>query len=105
MIVIFEKEYLRDLYITGKTLNKKHRFQPEIVKKYRRCIDTLISASGVESLFVIHSLNYEILKGDKQGVSSIRVNNQYRIEFIVKNEEIEPAVTICNIIELSNHYK
>jgi proteic killer suppression protein len=26
-------------------------------------------------------LNYEQLKGDKSGLSSVRVNNQYRIEF------------------------
>lgn len=35
MIVVFDKEYLRDLYETGKTTEKKHRFQPEVVKKYR----------------------------------------------------------------------
>jgi toxin HigB-1 len=50
------------------------------------------------------SLNYEVLKGDKAGISSIRVNNQYRIEFTVSDSGADPAVIICNILELSNHY-
>lgn len=33
MIVIFEEEYLKDMYETGKT-DKKHRYQPEIIRGY-----------------------------------------------------------------------
>jgi proteic killer suppression protein len=105
MIVTFEQEYLRDLYETGKTADKKHRFQPEVVKRYRERIKTLETSMRVEELFVINSLNYEVLKGDKQGISSVRVNNRYRIEFIVREGNTEPIVTVCNILELSNHYK
>ena len=59
----------------------------------------------MEELFTIHSLNYEVLKGDKAGISSIRVNSQYRIEFTVSEQDSETIVYICNILELSNHYK
>ncbi len=100
MIVTFEKEYLRDLYQNGKTKDKKYRFQPEIVRKYRRCIDILFDAEGVEALYIINALNYEVLQGDKAGISSIRVNRQYRIEFTVKDNGVEPIVTVCNILEL-----
>ena len=31
--------------------------------------------------------------------------DQYRIEFTVKQVATETVVTICNILELSNHYK
>jgi proteic killer suppression protein len=34
MKIEFEKEYLRELYDTGKTTNKKRRFQPQVVKGY-----------------------------------------------------------------------
>ena len=105
MIVTFEKDYLRDLYETGKTADKKYRFQPEIVRKYRHCIDILFDANEIEALYAINSLNYEVLKGDKAGISSIRVNKKYRIEFTVKDNGIESLVTVCNILELSNHYK
>ena len=105
MIVTFEEEYLRDLYETGKASDKKHRFQPEIVRKYKRCIDIIFDASGVKALVDIKSLNYEELKGDRLGRSSIRINKKYRIEFTVKDSVIEPVVTVCNILELSNHYQ
>lgn len=100
MIVTFDKDYLRSLYETGKS-DKKHRFQPEIIKRYKKGIDYLKSANKIEDLFLLPSLRYEVLKGDKEGISSIRVNNQYRIEFIVS----ESVITVCNILELSNHYK
>lgn len=105
MIVIFDKDYLEELYSKGKTDDKRHRFQPDIVKRYKKRIDILKRALNIEELFTIHSLNYEVLKGDKAGISSIRVNNQYRIEFTVSNQDRETIVYICNILELSNHYK
>lgn len=67
--------------------------------------DEMLEAERVEDLMLINSLNYEVLKGDKQGISSIRVNDQYRVEFTVKETPDEPIITVCNIIELSNHYK
>ena len=105
MIVIFDKDYLEELYSKGKTDDKRHRFQPDIVKRYKKRVDILKRALNIEELFTIHSLNYEVLKGDKAGISSIRVNNQYRIEFTVSNQDSETIVYICNILELSNHYK
>ena len=106
MIVKFDKEYLSELYYNGKCSDKKHRYQPDIVKRYKRRIDTLNDASCIEALYSLNSLEYEVLSGDKEGISSIRVNDKYRIEFIVSQEEDGKALlTICNIIELSNHYK
>lgn len=105
MEIRFEKEYLRELYEKGKTTEKKYRFQPQVINKYRKTIDLLESVSHIEDLYRFHSLNYEVLKGDKKGISSVRVNNQYRIEFTVTQVVSEIIVTICNILELSNHYK
>ena len=81
MIVTFEEKYLQELYETGKTADKRHRFQPEIVRKYQYCIRYLLGASCIEALYPVSRLNYEELKGDKSGISSIRVNKKYRIEF------------------------
>ena len=102
MDIIFEKDYLRELYYDGKTSDKRHRYQPDIVKRYVRVIDILDSVEKVEDLFRYNSLHYETQIGDKAGLESVRVNNQYRIEF---STSVEGTITICNIIELSNHYK
>lgn len=103
MIVTFEEKYLEVLYTQGKD-DKKHRFQPDIIRRYKRCIDYLIQIKRIEDLFLWPALHYEVLVGDKAGVSSIRVNDQYRIELTVE-EQGEPKITICKIQDLSNHYK
>jgi proteic killer suppression protein len=105
MLVTFEEEYLEELYRTGKSGDKKHRYQPDVVKRYAKCIFRLQEAITVEDLWKYPSLRYETLTGDKAGISSVRVNYQYRVEFTVKSSEGEPVITVCNILELSNHYK
>ena len=105
MIVTFEKKYLRDLFEKGKTDEKKYRFQPEIIRRYQRCIKLMIDVPDLISLGKYNGLNLEKLKGDKVGKFSVRVNNQYRIEVDMKEENGETVTTICNITELSNHYK
>ena len=52
MIVTFEKKYLQELYENGKTDDKKHRFQPEIIRKYQYCIRYLLAASCIEALYL-----------------------------------------------------
>ena len=105
MDIYFQKDYLREIYQKGKSTNKKHRFQPEIIRKYIRVIDIMMSQPDVIALMRYNSLNYEKLKGDKAGLSSVRVNDQYRIEFEEDILENQTVATICNIVELSNHYK
>lgn len=104
MVVIFEKIYLRELFETGRTSDKKHRFQPDIVKRYRKRIELLVAVSSAEMLYKFNSLNFEALTGDKAGLYSIRVNDKYRIEFTLNVKSERPMITICNIVELSNHY-
>lgn len=105
MIVTFTQTYLRELYTDGKASDKKHRYQPDIVKKYVKVIKLLLQEKDVQGLTKYGSLHYEHLRGDKEGLSSVRVNNQYRIEFTEGFNGESPIANICNITELSNHYK
>ena len=81
MIVTFEEYYLRELYEDGQASDRKHRFQPHFVKKYTRVIDLMMEQTNVMDLTRYGGLHYEHLHGDKEGLSSVRVNDQYRIEF------------------------
>ena len=65
----------------------------------------MIDQPDTEALKKYNSLNYEKLKGDKDGLSSVRVNDQYRIEFEEKTVDNQAVAVICSIVELSNHYK
>lgn len=105
MIVTFEKNYLRELYEEGKSIDRKHRYQPQIIKKYIRVLDLMIEQSNVMGLTRYGSLHYEHLHGDKEGLSSVRVNDQYRIEFREILEGEKTIAEIVSITELSNHYK
>ena len=105
MFITFEETYLQDLNDIGKTGDKKHRYQPDIVRRYQKCIQLMKKVPDIESLAKYNSLNYEVLKGDKNGISSIRVNDKYRVEFTVRETMEEPIIIVCNIIDLSNHYK
>ena len=105
MKVLFDKDYLRLLYENGDSGDKKHRFQPQVVKKYIKVVDMMFESPNVLSLAKYNSLRYEKLAGDKKGLSSVRVNEQYRVEFEEIVAENEVFATICNITDLSNHYR
>ncbi len=105
MEIRFDKKYLEELFLTGKTSDKKYRFQPQVIAKYRRTVDLLESISVVQDLYRYHALNFEALVGDKAGLQSVRVNNKYRLEIKIAEQVSDVVVTVCNIIELSNHYK
>ena len=105
MIVTFEQTYLKELYTNGKASDKKHRFQPQIVAKYIKVINLMKQLENVLGLTKYGSLHYEKLHGDKAGISSVRVNDQYRIEFTESIEAGKQIATICNITDLSNHHK
>lgn len=104
MVVTFEKDYLKQLYEKGCCNDRRHIFQPTIIKLYRRRIEQLQAASSPESLYRFNALHFEALKGDKVGLFSIRVNDQYRIEFSLDSAQDNAIIKFCKIVELSNHY-
>ena len=104
MIIEYSKAYLRDLYEEGRCNDKSHRYQPNVIKKYQKRVDTLMAATRKEDLFPLKSLGFEALHGDKDGLFSVKVDMQYRLEFSLKEEGGESILTICTLQELSNHY-
>ncbi len=103
MVIEYEKEYLKELYIDGKCINKKYRFNTSVVKKYQMRIDTLIAAIRIEDLFVFNSLSFEALSGSD--LFSIRIDYYYRLQFKVRVEGSEVPVTICRVMDITNHYQ
>jgi len=103
MEILYNKQYLKELYEEGMTSDKTHRYQPEVVMKYRRRIDTLIAANRKEDLFVFQSLHFEALQGTD--LYSIRVDLKYRLLFSLTEIGAQETLTICNIEEITNHYQ
>ena len=105
MEIIFDKEYLKELFFKGKTSDKKHRFQPEVIKGYQKAVLMIASAKCIEDLYTYHSLNYEVLVGDKKGIPSVRCNKKYRLEFLVHSSDSNLVIKICTLLDITNHYK
>ena len=84
MEIIFAKNYLKELYMEGKSSDKKHRYQKDIIKRYRKTIDRMVDAKRTEDLMLINSLRYEKLIGLRSGISSVRV--QTNIALNLKRE-------------------
>ncbi len=107
MKIKYDKPYLEELYETGQASDKKHRYQPQVVRGYVKCVKYLAAARRPEELFPIRSLNYEALSGDKNGLSSVRINLQYRLEFTVTTDSDtnETTITVCTLKEITNHYR
>ena len=102
MEIVFQKDYLSDLYYTGKTSDKQHRFQPEIVRKYVRVVGILEAVSRMEDLFRFNSLNFEALDN---GYYSVRIDYHYRLVFQMEAKPGEVLLSICKLEDITNHYK
>ena len=70
----FNEDYLRDLYQLGKS-DKKHRFQPQIIRKYIRVVDLMIAEDNVQGLWKYNSLNCQIIINSIVMVNNMIANN------------------------------
>lgn len=105
MYIEFDKEYLRELYEQGRTDDKRHRYQPEVIRGYQKAVFALLAANCITDLLRNNALNYEALQGGKTGISSVRINRKYRLEFTVRDMMNEQVITVCRLLDISNHYK
>ena len=102
MEVEFLKDYLSDLYYTGKTSDKQHRFQPEVIRKYVRVVGILDAVNRMEDLYRFNSLNFESIGN---GEYSVRIDIHYRLVFLMESGPGETVLTICKLEDITNHYK
>ena len=102
MDIVFQKDYLSDLYYNGKTRDKQHRYQPEVVRKYVRVVGVLEAVNRMEDLFRFNSLNFEALEN---GYYSVRIDYHYRLVFQMEAKPGEILLSICKLEDITNHYK
>ncbi|GAB2563364.1 type II toxin-antitoxin system RelE/ParE family toxin [Spirosoma areae] len=103
MLVTFANEYLEKLYHQQKVPGKP-KYDQSVIDVYIRRVDQFIAADNSNELRGLKSLHFEALKGDKQGLYSVRVNRQYRIEFRLTYDQVE-HIEVVYIEDLSNHYR
>ena len=106
MDISFNNQLLIDLYEGNKVKDKQFRSNPILVKQYIKTVDKLKSVQKIEQLFQFTGLNYEKLKGNLKGSSSVRINDQYRLIFEEVAENKEPfKIVLFKLEEISKHYQ
>jgi len=105
MIVQFKTKELEKLYYT--LLNKlkgKQKYSREIIKQYKRKVQILEDIKNLEELRPFKGLNFEYLKGDREGDCSIKLNDQFRLIFEPIKDKSN-VIIILFITEISKHYE
>jgi len=103
----FKTEELEIYYLTPlEELRGKLPFQKEIIKQFKKKIQLLISVDSPDELMLFRSLHFELLKGDRAGEYSIRLNLQYRLIFSIEKESSgDIVIEVVLISEISKHYE
>jgi toxin HigB-1 len=105
MEILFQNQLLADLYEGKKVTDKRFKSNPTLVKQYVKTVNKLSAVSRIEDMYILASLNYEKLSGDREGQSSVRINDQFRLIFGEILSENEPfQVVMFALEEISNHY-
>lgn len=90
--VEYEKEDLRRL--AEDVAYRPKRLSAEVVSAYRRKIQLIVSAVDERDLRAMRSLRLKQLSGDRQGSSSIRLNDQFRLILTFKTKGDRVAVIL-----------
>jgi toxin HigB-1 len=103
MTVQFNNAYLEQIYL-GEVPKGKPRYSSMVIEKFIKKVDQLKTIDNAEELLKFSSLKFEKLSGNKDHLYSIRVNDQYRIEFEM-NSTVLKLADLAIIDELSKHYE
>ena len=76
------------------------QWSSDVIKAYRKKHQLIVAAVDERDLRAIRSLRLKHLNGDREGTSSIRLNDQFRLILNFKNEGERVAV----ILELVDYH-
>jgi proteic killer suppression protein len=74
------------------------------MERFRKRVIVLEHTENTIELRKLKSLHFEVLKKDKKGLYSVRVDLKYRLEFFIEKDKIE-LNEIVLIDNLSDHYR
>lgn len=103
MTVKFKDDYLRKLY-SNELVKGKPLYNKSVIEKFQDRVLLMEQIKSTKQLREFKSLRFEALLGSKKGLFSVRINKQYRLEFMIDNDSIQLEEIIL-IEKLSNHYE
>jgi len=102
MEIDFKNKHLLDLYTKGKS--KKFPLPEGVAEKYIDRVNRIGAAETINDLRMPPSMKFKRMKGTDNRYS-IRLNNQYRLEFEVKFSDKSKTKGTVTIVDLSKHYE
>ena len=105
MNVSFDDKALEELFVSGRTSEKRYsRLPADVIKRYVKTVNYLKAASRIEDLFKVSSLHYEKKTGSLKGVEAVWITSQYRLLFH-SSPNVEGVVVNALLEEISKHYE
>jgi proteic killer suppression protein len=74
-------------------------FDAAIVTAYRKRIQLIRAAADERAFYVMKSLHFEKLKGDRDGQHSMRLNDQWRLIVRLARNDTGKTVVIIAIVD------
>lgn len=103
MIVKFKNFYLQRLF-ESEDVSGKPKYDKAVIIKFKKTILKLQFANSITEIRQQKGFNFESLKGDLKGYSSVRVDYNYRLILAIEKDKIEISEIIL-IHFLTNHYQ
>lgn len=74
-------------------------FSQEVVRAYRKRMQQIRAARDERDFFAIRSLNFEKLKGSRDGQHSVRLNLQWRLVVEIRGDHPCKVVGIIEVVD------
>ncbi len=74
-------------------------YDAALVKAFRKRMQLIRAAADERAFYALKSLHYEKLKGDRDGQSSMRLNDQWRLLLRVQQDQDGKTVVVISIID------
>ncbi|MEX2283395.1 MAG: type II toxin-antitoxin system RelE/ParE family toxin [Gemmatimonadota bacterium] len=96
MEIEFDDDDLKKLY-TDRTFTGG--WAPAIVRGFRKVMFIVVNAPDEGDLYAMRSLNFEKLKGDREGQHSLRINKQWRLIVELRGTGKNKRIGVIEIVD------
>jgi len=77
----------------------KQRWPAGVPDAFLRLMGIMDAMPDVRDLYMLKSLHFERIEGDRQGQSSVRLNKQYRLIVTVEREDGTDVLVIHDLVD------
>ena len=88
---------MQELYETG--YSRSLRLQPNVIRGFFKAMLRIESAPNLQQLANNRGLHLEKLRGDRAEQYSVRLNEQYRLVFMIERDDDGEFILIIELVD------